>query len=120
MKTILTRLKQTRGETLVESMVAILIFTFASILFLTLVTSAANINTTVKEADESFQAQQRAVEAAPGESAPSAQAVLYDDKNNNGIFDEGETVSTANMKVVADDEDGALYAYFLQEGGEGT
>ena len=112
MKTILTRLKETRGETLVESMIAILIFTFASILFLTLVTSAANINIRVNEADESFQAQQLAVEQAPTESAQSAQAVLFKDKNGNGALDEGEAVVTATMKVVAEDDD-ALYAYYL-------
>lgn len=114
MKTILTRLKETRGETLIESMIAILIFTFASILFLTLVTAAANINTTVKEADESFQTQQLAVETAPGESAPIAQAVLYKDINENNTNDESETVAAVAMKVVAEDEDNALYAYVLE------
>ncbi len=117
MKTILTRLKETRGETLVESMIAILIFTFASILFLTLVTSAANINIRVNEADESFQAQQLAVEQAPTESAQSAQAVLFKDIDEDNACDDGEKVAVATMQVVTSTEDDALYAYVLEGAG---
>lgn len=114
MKTILTRLKNTRGETLIESMVAILIFTFASILFLTLVTSAANINTTVKEADESFQAQQEAVETVVDESV-SAQAVLFVDSDEDNICDEGEVIKITELNIAGvKDEDNALYAYVLE------
>ena len=114
MKILLTRLKETRGETLIESMIAILIFTFASILFLTLVTSAANINTTVKEADESFQSQQLAVEQAPTESAQSAQAVLFKDIDEDNAYDDGEAVAVVTMQVVTSTEDDALYAYVLE------
>lgn len=106
MKTILTRLKETRGETLVESMIAILIFTFASILFLTLVTSAANINIRVNEADESFQAQQLAVEQ---NTATTAQATV---SLKNG---ETELLAANDYAgfVVTTAEDDALYAYYL-------
>lgn len=113
MKILLTRLKETRGETLIESMIAILIFTFASILFLTLVTSAANINTTVKEADERFQAQQEAVEKNET-STESATVTLK--KGDTDVLSADDYTNF----VVTDVEDGALYAYFLQEGGAGT
>ena len=107
MKILLTRLKETRGETLIESMIAILIFTFASILFLTLVTSAANINTTVKEADESFQAQQLAVEK--NETA-TASATVSLKKGDTELLKENAYTNF----VVTDVEDDALYAYVLE------
>lgn len=110
MKTILTRLKNTRGETLIESMVAILIFTFASILFLTLVTSAANINTTVKEADESFQAQQLAVEK--NETA-TEQATVSLKKGDTELLAENAYQKFAVTKADGD----ALYAYVLEGAG---
>lgn len=113
MKTILTRLKNNRGETLIESMIAILIFTFASILFLTLVTSAANINTTVKEADESFQSQQLAVEKDEVATEPATVSLT---KNGTELLTDGDYTNF----VVTDVEDDALYAYFLKEGGEGA
>lgn len=106
MKAILTRMKSTCGETLIESMVAILIFTFASILFLTLVTSAANINTTVKEADESFQSQQEAIEK--GERSTTAATVILSNADGNVLVKNENYVVT-----IAEDEDDALYAYYL-------
>lgn len=107
MKTILTRLKSTCGETLIESMVAILIFTFASILFLTLVTSAANINTTVKEADESFQRQQLAVEDRATETVPASVSLK---KDGTELLAENAYPEFAVTKVDGD----ALYAYVLE------
>lgn len=107
MKTILTRLKETRGETLIESMIAILIFTFASILFLTLVTSAANINTTVKEADESFQSQQLAVE---NNTTTTKSATVSLKKGDTELLKENAYTNF----VVTDVEDDALYAYVLE------
>ena len=107
MKILLTRLKETRGETLIESMIAILIFTFASILFLTLVTSAANINTTVKEADASFQTQQLAVEK--NETA-TASATVSLKNGETELLAENAYPDFAVTKVEGD----ALYAYVLE------
>lgn len=126
MKTILTKLKSARGESLIETMAAILIFTFASILFLSLVTSAANINISVNEADEAFQAQQAAVEATPGAAAPTAAAVLFVDKNNDGVINDDEKIATANMALVTTGDEDSLYTYYLpvstptEGGGEGS
>ena len=64
MKKILTRLKSKKGETLVESMAGILIFTFGSIIMLSMVTSAADINTAAKEADQEYFTQMVQVELA--------------------------------------------------------
>lgn len=66
MNKILTRLKSKKGETLVESMAGILIFTFGSIIMLSMITSAADINTAAKKADEEFFSQMVQVELAQG------------------------------------------------------
>jgi len=66
MNNFIKRLKSKAGETLVESMAAILIFTFASIIMLSMVSSAADINTAAKEADREFYEQMVTVEKAEG------------------------------------------------------
>ena len=64
MKSILNKLRSQCGESLVESLCAILIFTFASIVMYSMVTSAANINGEVKAMDENHQEQMVFVEQA--------------------------------------------------------
>lgn len=51
MKALLKKLRSKCGETLIESVAAILIFTFSSIILLSMVTAATNINQTAKRAD---------------------------------------------------------------------
>lgn len=65
MKKILQRIRNKKGESLVESLVSILIFTLASVLLLTMVSSASRINTTVKDEDEEFMEQQKKTELMP-------------------------------------------------------
>lgn len=57
MKHIIRKFRSRAGESLVESLVAILIFTLASIVMYTMVTTAADINMSAKEADRNIQAQ---------------------------------------------------------------
>lgn len=64
MKNILRRLRSRAGESLIESMAAILIFTMGSIILLSMVSTAADINTTAKQADESYNRQIVAAELA--------------------------------------------------------
>ena len=52
MKQMLNKLKSKAGESLVESLAAILIFTMASIVMYTMVTTASDINLKAKEMDE--------------------------------------------------------------------
>lgn len=66
MNTIFNRLASRRGESLIESMVAILVFTFASIIMLTMITSAVNINQVAKDADQAYFEQMTAIEAKGG------------------------------------------------------
>ena len=62
MKEILSTLRGKQGETLIESLAAILVFTLSSIIFLTMVSSASHINQTVKAEYAEFQLQQQAIE----------------------------------------------------------
>ena len=59
---IFCRLRSAAGETLVETMAAILIFTLSSILFLSMASAAARINTQARAADSAYQDQQRIAE----------------------------------------------------------
>lgn len=115
MKKILKRLKSKRGESLIESMAAILIFTFASILFLSLVNAAADVNLSVRESDELFQAQQQTVESSPSPSlfaAPNAEAVLY---SVDEVNDTKTELTTVDMDIVTSEDDG-LYTYRVHSG----
>lgn len=110
MKTIFRRLKSTRGESLIESMAAILIFTFASILFLSMVNAAADVNLSVREADDAFQSQQQAVESVTSPTA-NAEAVLYQDVNGDGTLNDGETLAKVKMALVTTEGEDALYTW---------
>lgn len=62
MKIFLKKLKSKVGESLVESLAAILIFTMASIVMYTMVTTAGDINKKVKDMDAKNQKDLIAVE----------------------------------------------------------
>lgn len=112
MKTIFRRLKSTRGESLIESMAAILIFTFASILFLSMVNAAADVNLSVREADDAFQAQQQAVESVPAATpTANAKAVLYPKMADGGEPNESDKLATVNMALVTTEGEDALYTW---------
>ena len=55
MKRLLNKLRSKAGESLVEVLCAILIFTMASVGMYSMVMAANNINATAKEADKKFQ-----------------------------------------------------------------
>ena len=54
MKKLLKKLRSRCGETLVEAIASILIFTFSSIILLSMITAATDINQTAKKADEAM------------------------------------------------------------------
>lgn len=62
MNKILRRLRSKAGESLIESMAAILIFTMGSIIMLSMVSTAADINVKTKDADDSYNDQVAAAE----------------------------------------------------------
>ena len=71
MKKLFSRLRGSRGESLIESLAAILVFTLSSIIFLTMVTSANNINRTVKDEYAAFQEQRQDIENVTPTSPPA-------------------------------------------------
>ena len=75
MRNILPRLKSKKGETLVESMAGILIFTFGSIIMLAMLTTAADINTVAKEADQEYFSQMVQVELAQADASGTVSIV---------------------------------------------
>lgn len=103
MSKLLRKLKSRAGETLVESMAAILVFTFASIIMMSMVSAAADINTTAKEADRAFQNQMVVVEK--GDPADS-------DTGGYATFTFGSVEEKIPVDVFQADEADSLYAYY--------
>lgn len=64
MKKLIKKLKSRRGESLVEVLCAILIFTLSSVGMYSMVMAANSINATAKEADRAYQQQMEIVEKA--------------------------------------------------------
>lgn len=97
------KIREKRGETLVESLVSILIFTFASILMLTMISAGAEINRTAREADRTYFSQLLTAEMAEGPGTEKG-TVLF-------------TVNGAAEAVTVDvyREDSGLYSYFAAE-----
>lgn len=116
MKKIIRKLKSKAGESLVESMAAILIFTLSSIALLSMISASADINRTAKVADRQFQKQMTVVEKAESTDAETG----YVAKTGYVTFminkDPNNPVSVAQDKVYICQEKGnnsALYAYYL-------
>lgn len=105
MERMLNKLKTCAGETLMESLASVLIFTMASILFLTMVTSASRINSTAKEADQKLQADQIVLEEASSGSVKVVQ-----------VFVNGNLIDTPQVSV-ASTASGELFAFYPYHSG---
>ncbi len=108
MKKIIRKLKSKAGESLVESMAAILIFTLSSIALLSMISASADINRTAKVADRQFQKQMTVVEKAESTDAETGYVTFtVNDDTDHPV---------AQDKVYICQEKGnnsALYAYYL-------
>ena len=105
MKAMFRKLKSKAGESLVETLAAILIFTMASIVMYSMITSAGDINRTAKEMDAKNQAHLAAVEKGD----PNA-------KNGSAVISfnmDGELIAQSTVDIYGGTGD-SLYAYFLQ------
>lgn len=91
------------GETLIESLTAILVFTFASILMLTMVSAGNDINQRLREADGAENTRQFAAEMAEGEKSRGIVKLQ--------IGDEAERVT---VEVFGSTE--TAYGFFRAEG----
>lgn len=105
MNKIMKRLRSKAGESLIESMAAILIFTMGSIIMLSMVSTAADINQTAKAADESYNRQIVAAEMARSQDEISGTVAIS--INNSAEKD------SVNVKVFQDrTETDPLYTYY--------
>ena len=106
MKNWIQKLKSKAGESLVESLAAILIFTMASIVMYSMVTTASDINLKAKEMDEKIQTELVAVESG-----------LSSYQNGTGTVSVslgGETLANVKVDVYGGKNPGELIAYFVK------
>lgn len=108
-KKFLSKLRSRRGESLVETLAAILIFTMASIIMYSMVTTAGDINAVAKEADRANQEQMVIAERAEGDGT--------DGEVKMTITVGSSTVTVADVDVEIYGTTGGLFSYFAKEGG---
>ena len=70
------KLRNRRGETLLETLVATLIFTFGSIILLTMISAAVKINDAAQRADDKFYRDMAIVEKAEFSQELEQQPIL--------------------------------------------
>lgn len=105
MERLIRKLKSKAGESLVESMAAILIFTLSSIALLSMISASADINRTAKVADRQYQEQMVYVEKAEVTGSTEGHVTF---KVNN------DPVAQDNVYICREpNNDSALYAYYL-------
>lgn len=74
---LIRKLRSQTGETLVESMASILIFTMASIILLSMIATASKINVTAKKVDAAVRTELYAAEAQEGDGETGSITVSY-------------------------------------------
>lgn len=96
------KLRNKRGETLIEALAAILIFTLATVALFSLITTATDLNRYAKESDAKTQEQLVAAEqgASNGQSG-TVTLTLTSSSEEKGV-----------QVTVYGDRDGGLYAYY--------
>lgn len=112
MKKLISRLRNARGETLVEALVSILIFTLSSILLFSMLVSASNINRAARAADENRQSQLNYAEAETDTSTPATVSISCPDLSSDP--DSAQTVSV----YISRQTPGALYSFYRAHSAE--
>lgn len=107
MKKLFRRLKNKKGEMLVETMAAILVVTMSSIILLTMISSASDINRKAGEADEAVSEQLIYAEMGADKSTPMENA---HEVKITVTGSENEETITIPVDVFRQSED-ALYSY---------
>lgn len=111
MTAFVRKLKGKAGESLVESLCAILIFTMASIVLFSMVSAANDINATAKEQDAKNQAHLLAVEQGDDDMINGSGTVYFK-------LQDGTDVAAVEVDVYGGQND-SLFAYFVHLNGEG-
>lgn len=107
------KLRSRKGESLIESLIAILIFTCASLVMYAMVTTAGNINSEAREADQTYQEQMLIAERGEGTSTPGNVSVKLNSADGTAV-----EIASIDVDIYGDSANG-LYAYYAQaeEGG---
>lgn len=113
MKRLIARLRSSVGETLVESMVAILVFALSSLLLYSMITAANEINRITQKSDLERQ-EQLSIAEAGNETRPSSVDLSVRSTKSGGSTFEPEASYTVHIaqKETAEGESTALYSYF--------
>lgn len=106
------KLKSKAGESLIESLCAILIFTMASIVMFSMVSAANDINGEAKEQDAKNQAHLVAVEKGDAASKNGVGTVTITLNTGSGT----KTIANVLVDIYGGQND-SLFAYFVQTGG---
>lgn len=112
MTAFIKKLKSKAGESLIESLCAILIFTMASIVMFSMVSAANDINGEAKEQDAKNQAHLVAVEKGENKSGEGTVQFVI-----NGDNDLSVSVDVYGGADSSGNSDGSLYAYFVKPQG---
>ena len=122
MKKLFAKLKSDLGETLVEAMASLLIFTLASIGLFSMISSSARINKQADDASTKHYEQMMVAEGAEGVPDKTGQSVKIEFTPAEGSGLSQKTVITfVDVDVYqSDDGDDALYAYYKHVDGGGT
>ena len=97
------KLSSRRGETLAETLVAVLIVSFASVLLASMLTSSSRLNKTAKENDEELYAAVTAAETQSGTGTDGTVTVSV----------AGESIEK-NVLLYCSDPDAPVWSYQVQ------
>ena len=111
MRVFFKKLKSKVGESLIESLCAILIFTMASVVLYSMVSVSADINGKAKQQDRENQQHMIAVETADDIVQNGSAVFVFKLKN-----DENATIARVKADIYGG-KNGSLYAYYVQPEG---
>ena len=110
MKNPFKKLKSRRGETLMEAMVGILVFTLSSLMMYTMVTTAADLNFSARQADLEHQKQMVVAEQAQGTAQETTVTMRL---TQDGKGARSDTLGSPKVKVYGKKGE-SLVAYYLK------
>lgn len=113
-KAVFKKLNSRRGETLIESLVAILAFAISSVIMYTMVTTAADMNYTARESDQDFQDKVIIAEQAKGMGTKATVTLTL---TQSPASSQNQKMDDVTVQVYGNTGD--LYAYYSVPKGGG-
>ena len=112
MNAFVKKLKSKAGESLVETLCAILIFTMASVVLFSMVSAAADINGKAKQKDQENQTNLLAVERGQHSIANGGATVTFTMEVPGTNGNRTEKIAEIPVDIYGGEND-SLYAYFV-------